>query len=223
MLEYAKNTPHEVFLYFSTDEVYGPVHKGTAHKEWDSHRPSNAYAASKAASEDISYPYWRKGEINLILTNTMNNFGEMQVPSKFPVIIQNKVEAGEVVTIHGNEKEIGSRFYLHSRNAADAVLYILNTKPPHKHKIGEIDDPDRYHIVGEVSLTNLELAQKIASLMGKELKYKLVDFHKDNPAHDIHYGLADNKLRKSGWKQPINFEDSMKTTIEWSIENKEWI
>lgn len=223
MLEYAKNTPHEAFIYFSTDEVYGPVEEGKAHPEWSPHRPSNAYAASKAASEDICYPYWRKGEVNLIITNTMNNFSEMQSPSKFPVIIQKAVEKGEEVTIHGNEKEIGTRYYIHSRNVVDAVFFILNKWPPHKHKMGEIDDPDRYHIVGEAHLSNLELAQKIADLIGKPLKYKLVDFHKDNPAHDIHYGLEDNKLRPSSWKEPVPFERSMKNTIEWQQKNKEWI
>src|SRR3990167_4620645 len=83
MLEYAKRTPHEAFVYFSTDEVYGPTTKDGAHKEWDTHRPSNAYSASKAASEDICYSYWRSGDVKLIITNTMNNFGETQAPSKF--------------------------------------------------------------------------------------------------------------------------------------------
>jgi len=222
MLEYAKKTKPEQFIYFSTDEVYGPVKKGEAHKEWDTHRPSNAYSASKAASEDICYTYWRSYGVPLIITNTMNNFAEMQSPSKFPVMIQKAVEKGDIVKIHGNKKEIGTRFYIHSRNAADALLHIIK-KGAYLHKIGEIDEPYRYHIVGEVCLSNLELAQKISELMGKELKYELVDFHKDNPAHDIHYGLQDNKLRASGWKQPKTFEESMKNTIEWQQRNNEWI
>ena len=223
MVEYAKEIQHEAFIYFSTDEVYGPVEKENAHKEWDTHKPSNAYAASKAASEDICYPYWRKGDIKLILINTMNNFSEMQAPSKFPAMVQSKLEKGEPVVVHGNKKQIGSRFYIHSRNVADAMLYILNNLPPYEHKMGEIDEPDRYHIVGEVCLNNLEMARIIAKLMGKKLKYKLVDFHRDNPAHDIHYGLEDNKLKKSGWKQPLDFETSMKNTIEWQQCNKEWL
>jgi dTDP-glucose 4,6-dehydratase len=221
ILEYAKVIQPEHFIYFSTDEVYGPVKKGEAHKEWSPHRPSNAYAASKAASEDICYAYWRGG-LRISYTNTMNNYGEMQSLSKFPVIIQKKVEAGEVVTIHGNEEEVGTRFYIHSRNVADALLHILKIGP-NPHKQGELDEPHRYHIVGDECLSNLELAQTIADLMGKELKYEVVDFHKDNPAHDIHYGLEDNKLRAGGWKQPIDFKTSMKNTIEWQQRNPEWI
>lgn len=221
ILEYAKDVGVEQFIYFSTDEVYGPVEKGGAHKEWDAHKPSNAYSASKAAGEDICYAYWRSG-LPVIITNTMNNFGEMQSNSKFPVIIQKKLEDGEEVTIHGNEKEAGTRFYIHSRNVADALLHIIKLGA-YSHKVGEMDEPLRYHIVGDECLSNLEMAEIIADLMGKELKYKVVDFHKDNPAHDIHYGLEDNKLRSSGWKQPVSFKESMANTIKWQQENPEWI
>lgn len=222
ILEYARQVKPEQFIYFSTDEVYGPVEKGKAHKEWDTHRPSNAYSASKAASEDICYAYWRSYDVPLIITNTMNNFGEMQSASKFPVIVQKKVENGEMVTIHGSTKEIGTRFYIHSRNSADALLHIIKQGAYH-HKIGELDEPLRYHITGDECLSNLEMAQTIAELMNKELTYELVDFHRDNPAHDIHYGLEDNNLRSSGWKQPVSFKESMKNTIKWQQENQEWI
>ncbi len=222
ILEYARVVKPEQFIYFSTDEVYGPVLKGGAHKEWDSHKPSNAYAASKAACEDICYSYWRSYNVPLIVTNTMNNFSEMQSASKFPVIVQKKVEAGEVVTIHGNEKEAGTRYYIHSRNAADALLHIINRGAKH-HELGVIDSPYRYHIVGDECLSNLEMAQTIANLMNKELRYEMVDFHKNNPAHDIHYGLEDNNLRSTGWNQPHSFKKSMKNVIDWQKENPEWI
>lgn len=222
MIDYAIHTPHEAFIYFSTDEVYGPTTKDGAHKEWDAHRGSNGYSASKAMSEDACYPFWRSGKLKLILTNTMNNFGEFQSGSKFPVIIQKAVSEGQKVEIHGNEEQIGTRYYIHSRNAADALLFILKNLPAYSHQLGELDDPSRYHIVGDEQLSNLELAQRIADLMGKELHYYLEDFHKDNPAHDIHYGLQDNKLRQAGWKQPQTFDESMSNTIKWQQEHPEW-
>ena len=223
MLEYARSVKPSLFLYFSTDETLGPVKKGDAHPENHPHRPSNAYASAKAASEDICYAYWRSYGIPLVITRTMNNFGEFQSSSKFPVIIQKKVESGETVTIHGNDKEIGTRFYIHSRSSADALLYIIQNLPPHLHEQGQLDEPSRYHVVGERAVSNLELAQTIAGLMGKELKYEIVDFHRDNPAHDIDYGLQDNKLRKHGWRAPLNLEDGLAQTISWQQENKEWI
>lgn len=223
MLEFAKHNPHDAFIYFSTDEVYGPVKKGKAHKEWDTMRPSNAYSASKAAGEMACYPYWRAGHVKLIITNTMNNFGETQAASKFPAMVQQRIENRETVTIHGSKKEIGSRYYIHSRNVADQILWILKNHPPYLHKTGELDDPDRYHLVGEEALNNLELAELIAKLMDRELDYELVDFHRDNPAHDIHYGLEDNKIRPGGWKQPLSLEESLKNTIDWQQEHKEWL
>lgn len=214
MCEYAKKTPHKTFNYFSTDEVYGPVQFGGAHPEWDTHRPSNFYSASKAASEDICYAYWRNGDIKLIITNTMNNFGQWQSDAKFPVKIQRALENGEKVIIHGNEKEVGTRHYIHSKRVAHALIKILE-KGAHDHVTGEIDDPHKYHLVGHAHLSNLALARRIAELMGKELDYELVDFHRDNPAHDIHYGLENNKININD-----NFDEDMKEVIEWQGENK---
>lgn len=224
ILEYARKAKPSVFLQFSTDEVYGPAPKDSGHKEWDTILPSNPYAASKACQEAIAISYWRSFDVPLIICNTMNNFGETQAPSKFPAMIQNKINKGEKVTVHSaGDYQIGTRYYLHSRNAADAILFILNMKAPYHHKPGHIDRPDRYNIVGDKQVSNLELAQTIAKLMGKELDYELVNFHQENPGHDLHYGLDGEKLNKLGWKSPKSFEESLKNTIEWQQRNKEWM
>lgn len=213
MCEYAKTVPHKTFVYFSTDEVYGPVEKGDAHPEWDTHRPSNFYSASKAMSEDLCYAYWRNGDIKLILTNTMNNFGEFQSDSKFPVKVQRAIEQGKEVIIHGNEKEVGTRYYIHSGVVARTLIEILK-KGATEHKVGELDEPDRYHLVGNTCLSNLELAKIISGIMDKDFIYIMVDFHKDNPAHDIHYGLQNNKIEIND-----NFTEDMTKTIEWQTLN----
>ncbi len=222
MLEYARIAKPETFIYFSTDEVGGAVEKGDAHKEWAIHKPSNAYSASKAASEDICYAYWRSYDVPVIITNTMNNFGFMQSGSKFPVMVQKKLDAGEVVTIHGNEHEIGTRFYIDSRISAEAILFIIGLGAYH-HKIGVVDELSRYNIVGEKAISNLELAQTIADLMGKKLTYKLQDFHSDNPAHDIHYGLDGTKLANLGFKPSKDLETCLAEVIDWQKNNPEWI
>ena len=120
-------------------------------------------------------------------------------------------------------EKIGSRSYIHSRNVADAVLFILRNTKPYLHQPLTVDKPDCYNIAGDKQLTNLELAQLIAKLMGKELKYKLVSTHQSRPGHDLHYGLDDSKLRNLGWKSPMSFEESLKNTIEWQREHKDWI
>jgi dTDP-glucose 4,6-dehydratase len=225
MLELAREIKPESFIQFSTDEVYGPCDvDSNGHKEWDTILPSNPYAASKAAQEAIAISYWRSYGVPVVLTNTMNNFGEMQGKSKYTAMIQNKLEAGEKVTVHAaSDGQIGTRYYIHSRNSADAVLHILNNLPATPHEAGQIDRPDRYNIVGDKQVSNLELAQIIAGLMGKELDYELVDFHSEQPGHDLHYGLDDAKLKETGWKSPSSFEESMKNTIDWQIRNPEWM
>lgn len=224
VLELARKLKPKSFLHFSTDEVYGPAPIDQGHPEWDTILPSNPYAASKAAQEAIAISYWRSYGVPLIITNTMNNFGETQAPSKYPAMIQKKVEGGEKVTVHAaSDGTIGTRYYLHSRNAADAVVFILSKLPATLHQAGEIDRPDRYNIVGDKQVNNLEMAQTIAKLMGKELDYELVDFHSEQPGHDLHYGLDGTKLNDLGWESPQSFEESLKGVIDWQQKHDEWM
>lgn len=237
LLEFAKSmwgltstnqTPPEgtIFVQISTDEVYGAV--SSKHDdlriEWDPIIPSNPYAASKACQEAIAISYWRTYGVPVIITNTMNNFGEMQQASKFPAMIQKWIAAGKKITIHGRPGEIGSRSYIHSRNFADAILFLLQNCPPHMHVANTPDRPDRYNIAGDKQLDNLELAQTISRLMGKEgLDYELVDTHSTRPGHDLHYGLDNTKINKAGWKPKMTFEESLDSTIKWQQEHEEWM
>lgn len=215
----------KVFLHFSTDEVYGSTPRDSqGHKEWSTILPSNPYSASKAAQEAYAIAWWRSYDLPLIITNTMNNFGEMQAPSKYPAMIQTKIQNGEIIGVHAAKNgEVGTRYYLHSRNTSDAVLFILKNVPVHFHDSGEIDMPERLNIVGDKQISNLELPKIIGELMGIEPKYELRYFHDDNPGHDLHYGLDGSKLTSLGWKSPKTFEESMKKTIEWQQEHKEWM
>lgn len=223
LLEYAREVKPEAFIQISTDEVYGASGKGQQHKEWSPIIPSNPYAASKACQEAIAISYWRTYGVPVIITNTMNNFGEMQQSSKFPALIQKKIANNETVIIHGSaDGDIGTRYYLHSRNHADAILYILNNLPAAKYADNAML-PDRYNVTGDKQVSNLELAQVIAKAMNKELKYEIEDYHSTRPGHDRHYGLDGTKLKNLGWKSPLSFEESIKQTIEWQINNPEWL
>ena len=225
ILEYARRSPPDVFLHFSTDEVYGSAPKDSkGHAEWEAIVPSNPYSASKACQEALAIAWWRSYGLPLIITNTMNNFGEMQAPSKFPAMIQKCLENNETIKIHAAKNgEMGTRYYLHSRNSADAILFILKNVKPIIHGHGEIDRPVRLNIVGDKQIANDELVDIIAGLMGKTPKKELVYFHENNPGHDLHYGLDGSKLKELGWTSPVSFEESMKKTIEWQTKNKEWM
>ena len=185
MLEYARDAKPETFIMFSTDEVYGPTQtKDEAYDEWAPLVPSNPYAASKAMQEMAAISYWRTYNVPVIITNTMNNFGEMQQSSKYPVMVQKALENDEKITVHAGVNGVGSRSYIHSRNAADAVLFILQNTTPYMHEPEKADKPDRYNIAGDKQIDNKELVEVIAKLMGKEPDYEVVDFHSTRPGHD---------------------------------------
>lgn len=223
MLELAREIKPELFLQFSTDEVYGVAPIGINYKEWSSIVPSNPYSASKACQEAIAISYWRTYDVPLIITNTMNLFGETQDAEKYTAKLIKKIYNGEEVTVHGKEGNIGSRFYLHARNGADAVLFIIKNLPSHKYIEDEITLPDRYNVVGDIEMDNLELAKMVAKILGKDLKYRLENFHSTRPGHDRRYALDGNKLKSLGWKAPMGFEESLRNSINWTLLNKQWL
>jgi dTDP-glucose 4,6-dehydratase len=141
----------------------------------------------------------------------MNVFGPMQHPEKFVPSTIRKVRDGEVVTIHSNKDrtKAGSRYYIHADHVADAVRFVLKNG-----KTG-----DKYNIVGQVEVDNLELAQMIADIQGKPLRYEMVDFHSQRPGHDLRYALDGSKLEAMGWKPPDSFTGSMRQTVEWTLAN----
>lgn len=215
MLEFAREIKPELFLQFSTDEVYGQAKKDEYHREWDAMKPSNPYSASKGCQEMLAIAYWRTYGVPVIITNTMNIFGQFQDKEKFCPLVIDKVMKGETVYIHGypDKKEAGTRFYLHARNICDAVLFIIKNVEPKPYP--EIDRPERFNIVGEVELDNLTFAQKIADILGKELKYEIVSFHASRPGHDLRYALSGQKIKDYGYNYPVSFEESLKATVEW--------
>ena len=224
MLELARTLNPKAFVQISTDEVYGAAPPGVDHAEWSTILPSNPYSASKAAQEAIAISYWRTYHVPLIITNTMNNIGEMQDNEKYVPMLIKKIHEGEEVTVHGNEDYIGSRFYLHARNHADALIFLLNRGEVTAYQDSELTIyPDRYNVVGDAEVDNLELARMIADIQGKELKYRLMDFHSTRPGHDRRYALDGNKLYNMGWRPPVEFSDSLKRTVEWTLEHPYWM
>ena len=223
MVEYARTTGAKAFLQISTDEVYGPTDGRNVHPEWAPIVPSNPYSASKACQEAIAISYWRAYGLPLIIVNLMNNFGEMQSPSKFPAIIQRRVRAGLPITIHGQPGSVGSRVYIHSRNSSDAFLHILEKVKPVQHVDGVADKPVRFNIVGDKQVNNIELVEFIAKCIGKEAVIKYEDSSLSRPGHDLHYGLDSRALAATGWHQPLSFEASMRNTVAWYEDNPRWL
>jgi dTDP-glucose 4,6-dehydratase len=212
------------FVYFSTDEVFGPAPAGTSYKEWDRYNSTNPYSATKAGGEELCLAYSNTYKIPLVVTHTMNAFGERQHPEKFIPLIINKVLKGEEVTIHSDrtKTKAGSRFYIHCRNIASAILFILDKRSDNISSSG-MYYRDKFNIVGEREVNNLDMAQFIARTLGKELKYEMVDFHSSRPGHDLRYALDGSKLEELGWHIPKTFEDSLVKTIQWYVNNPKWL
>jgi dTDP-glucose 4,6-dehydratase len=216
MLEYARRIDSlEWFLYFSTDEVFGPAPGRTNYKEWDRYNSTNPYSATKAAGEELCLAWANTYKLPVKITHTMNLIGERQHPEKYVPSCIKKIIARQKITVHGDrtKTQAGSRFYLHARNAADAVCFILK----------ESAQREKYNIVGQQEIDNLTLARKIAVILDMPMDYELVDFHGSRPGHDLRYGLDGGKLQALGWKPPVDFDSSLEKTVKWFVENPRWL
>lgn len=235
-MELARKIKPKAVVWISTDEVCGPVsaEDEIGHAEWGPLLPSNPYAGSKAAQEVIATSYWRTFGVPLVIIRCMNMIGERQDAEKFVPMTIAKVVRGDEVVIHGSVGNIGTRHYLHSRNLADGILFILKNQSPAlfsahtplpevAHRTVFRDRPDMYNVSSPDKIDNLTLAQLIAEYVGKPLNYRLEDFHTTRPGHDPHYGLDPSKLHNLGWDLPVPFKESLKRTVKWSMKHSEWL
>ena len=233
LFEYARTIPNLMtFIQIGTDEVYGPAPEGINHPEWSPQVPSNPYSASKSAQEAIAISYWRTFNIPLILTNTMNIIGERQDVEKFVPLIIRSLQQGIAVPVHAIEKEghwkSGSRFYLHARNQADALRFLIThfTGAPHKY-IDGLERPRRFNIRGESEVSNDEMVSLIAKFLdiskSKNEIVKFINVEGTRPGHDLRYALNGDKLLNLGWTPPVAFEKSLERTVNWTVKNPIWI
>ena len=227
MLDYArKHLPNlERFVYFSTDEIYGIAPPGVAYKEYDRYNSTNPYSASKAAAEEFCVAYENTYKMPIVVTHTMNVFGERHHPEKFiPATIQ-KVRDGETVVIHADPSRTvaGSRMYIHARDVAEGLMFILNLENyRHTGDYGHAHCP-KFNLVGTEEIDNLTLAQMIAAAVGKELKYEMTDFHTSRPGHDMRYALDGGLLASLGWEPKIKLSERIKGMVDWTLENERWL
>ena len=225
LLNYARQVDNlERFIYFSTDEVFGPAPEGIKYKENDRYNSTNPYSASKAGAEELVVAYENTYKLPAIITHTMNVFGERQHPEKYIPMCIKKARDGEKVTVHSNKEltKAGSRHYIHALDVADALYFLINY---------DVDSmkPDyggakchKFNIVGGEELDNLELAKMIAAAQDKELNYEMVDFHSSRPGHDLRYALDGDKMKNMGWT-PKPVKQRLEEVVQWTLENERWM
>lgn len=217
LLEFARiyQKEMELFLYFSTDEVFGPAPEGIFYKENDRYNSGNPYSATKAGGEELCVAYENTYKMPICITHTMNVFGIRQHPEKFIPKVIRSVLNDEKIYIHANKDctQSGTRHYISTEDVADAILFLLNN-----FKTGE-----KYNVVGKQETSNLELAQMVAEILGKDLKYELIDFHSSRPGHDLRYALDGEKMRNMGWVPRKELRERLKEVIYWTIKNDRWL
>ena len=222
ILDFArKQTNLKKFIYFSTDEIFGPAPPGVSYDEYDRYNSTNPYSAAKAGGEELCVAFRNTYKVPVIITHTMNIFGVRQHPEKFiPMCISNVLK-GEKIFIHSDATRMnpGSRHYIHVEDVADAIHFLIENE-------ANADMPGycpKFNVVGKEEIDNLTLAQYIAEAVGKPLRYELVDFHSRRPGHDLRYSLSGERLKKAGWEPRISLRDSIKDVVDWSVNNARWL
>jgi dTDP-glucose 4,6-dehydratase len=228
ILDFARNINDikglERFIYFSTDEVFGPAPNGIDYKENDRYNSTNPYSATKAGGEELAVAYENTYKLPVYITHTMNVFGERQHPEKFIPMCVKKIRDGETITVHSDKTKTipGTRHYIHAEDVAEAIHFLLTKNIDVEIDYGGAKCP-KFNIVGPEEINNLDLAQIIADSQNKVLKHEMVDFHSSRPGHDLRYSLSGEKMKNLGWIPSIKLTERIKQVVEWSLKNENWI
>ncbi len=216
-VRYLKNKKQKIkFIHISTDEVYGDIKPNLRSKENSKYEPNSPYAASKASSDHLVKAYVRTYKINALISNCCNNYGPYQFPEKLiPKTILNIFNNKQLPIYSKGEN---SREWIHVKDHCEALLTLYL-----KGKTGE-----SYNIGTGINMKNIVLVKKILKIC-KQMKIKIgkktkIKYVKDRPGHDFRYALNSDKIFKNlRWKSKIKFEEGLKETIEWYLQNKKFL
>ncbi|MFN7290957.1 MAG: dTDP-glucose 4,6-dehydratase [Pirellula sp.] len=206
------------FLHVSTDEVFGSLGDEGAFTETTPYAPNSPYSASKASSDMFVRAYRETYGLPTLITNCSNNYGPYQFPEKLiPLIIQNAL-AGKPLPVYGDGQNI--RDWLFVEDHCTAIDLVL-----HRGREGQT-----YNIGGNSEKRNLEVVHLICDLLD-ELRpaaglsrRSLITFVKDRPGHDKRYAIDFSKIHSElGWSPSVTFEQGIRNTIEWYLNNDTWV
>jgi dTDP-glucose 4,6-dehydratase len=212
------NYDGKLFYHISTDEVYGSLGLTGYFTETTPYRPNSPYSASKASSDHLVRAYHHTYGLPIIISNCSNNYGPYQFPEKLIPLMINNIKNNKPLPVYGKGENV--RDWLYVEDHAKAIKLIFE-----KGKIGET-----YNIGGENEWRNIDLVRKLCQIMDKKLNRpagtseKLITFVKDRAGHDLRYAIDCSKIKRElGWQPEVSFEQGLEITVDWYLQNEEWL
>jgi len=212
------DTDGKLFYHVSTDEVYGSVDEGKFFLETTPYDPNSPYSASKASSDHFVRAYRSTYKLPIVISNCSNNYGPNQFPEKLIPLFINNIRNNNPLPVYGKGENVRDWLYVvdHAR-AIDLVF--------HNGKEGET-----YNIGGFNEWKNIDLIKVICKVMDEELgreegsSEELITYVTDRAGHDLRYAIDANKImKKLGWEPSLQFEEGIRKTIKWYLDNEEWL
>ena len=206
------------FYHVSTDEVYGTLGETGLFEETTSYDPNSPYSASKASSDHFVRAYGETYGMPYVITNCSNNYGQNQFPEKLIPLFINNILTGKPLPVYGDGKY--TRDWLYVIDHAIAIDLVFHEGKNH----------ETYNIGGFNEWKNIDLVKLMCDQMDDRLNrakgtaQKLITYVKDRPGHDLRYAIDASKINKEfGWKPSVTFEEGLAITIDWYLNNAEWL
>jgi len=206
------------FYHISTDEVYGSLGHTGFFYETTPYDPHSPYSASKASSDHLVRAYHDTYNLPVVISNCSNNYGPNQFPEKLIPLIINNIRNEKPLPVYG--KGLNVRDWLYVVDHARAIDVIF-------HQGG---DGETYNIGGHNEWKNIDIVKLVCEIMDEKLgradgtSEKLITFVKDRAGHDLRYAIDASKLQKElGWMPSLQFEEGIRKTIDWYLENQTWL
>lgn len=207
------------FYHVSTDEVYGSLEMGSGYFTEDTaYDPRSPYSASKAGSDHIVRAYYHTYHMPVVLSNCSNNYGPNHFPEKLIPLMINNILNKKPLPVYGKGENVRDWLYVIDHARAIDKIY-------HDGKVGET-----YNIGGHNEWSNLRLVEFLCDMMDEKLgrtngeSRELITFVKDRAGHDLRYAIDATKIeRELGWKPSVTFEEGLSKTVDWYLENQEWL
>ena len=197
------------FIHISTDEIYGDAHGQSSFNENSQIKPSNPYAATKAAADHLVASYYKTYGLNCITTRCTNNFGPCQFPEKLIPKTIIRLVKNLKVPLYGDGQQIRSWIYVYDHVQAIESLIL-------KGKSGNV-----YNITAYEEITNKNIVEKILDILEKP--HDMIEYVEDRPGHDKRYSINCAKIENEiGWKPVYKFDEALQDTVNWYLQNKAW-